>query len=102
MTDPQTPAPGRPWKRRRFYVHKFQRKYAIVLGISLFAYSGTLDVPGSTSTEMEALQEFLWLKGALCYRHSMSLCVSALAAMPARTRQVRAQRGRFPRRGSSA
>ncbi len=42
MTDPQTPAPGRPWKRRRFYVHKFQRKYAIVLGISLFAYSGTL------------------------------------------------------------
>ncbi len=42
MIDPQTPAPGRPWKRRRFYVHKFQRKYAIVLGISLFLYSGVL------------------------------------------------------------
>ncbi len=42
MTDPQTPAPGRPWKRRRFYVHKFQRKYAIVLGVALFVYSAVL------------------------------------------------------------
>lgn len=39
MTDSQETLPRPEYKRRRYYVHKFQGKYALFFGFSLFIYS---------------------------------------------------------------